>query len=210
MAKVLMVRANDRPSDQAVSVKMYQTFVESYRKAHPEDEIVELDLFAEKEQLPYYSAEAIHAITKKGQGLELTEKEQQLNKLIEAKLDQFLSVNKVVFAFPLWNFTVPAVLHTYIDYLAYPGKTFRYEQEGPVGLLTDKKVALLVARGGVYSEGPAVDAEMAARYMQVLMRFFGIQDITEVVIEGHNAFPDRAEEIVQEGLERVAKAAQEF
>lgn len=203
-----MVRANDRPSEQAVSVKMYQTFVQSYREAHPEDEIVELDLFAE--QLPYYNAEAINSMYKKGQGLDLTEKEQQIANRIEAKLDQFLAADKVMFAFPLWNFTVPAVLHTYIDYLCQAGKTFRYTPEGPVGLLPDKKVALLVARGGIYSEGPAAKQEMAMHYMETIMRFFGVQDLTQLVIEGHNAFPDRGAEIIQEGLERVAKAAQLF
>lgn len=210
MATVLMVRANDRPSNQAVSVQMYETFVQSYREAHPEDKIVELDLFAEKDQLPYYNAEAINGMYKKGQGLELTEKEQQLTNLIETKLNQFMSVDKVMFAFPLWNFTVPAVLHTYMDYLCQAGKTFRYTPEGPVGLLPDKKVALLVARGGIYSEGPNAEVEGAMRYMQAIMRFFGIQDLTQLVIEGHNAFPDRGEKIIQEGLERVAKAAQEF
>lgn len=210
MSTVLMVRANDRPSDQAVSVKMYETFVQSYRETHPEDEILKLDLFAEKEQLPYYNADAINAMYKKNQGLELTEEEEQRTRLIETKLNQFLTADKVMFAFPLWNFTIPAILHTYIDYLCQAGKTFRYTPEGPVGLLPDKKVALLVARGGIYSEGPAAEVEMAMRYMQAIMRFFGVQDLTQLVIEGHNAFPDRAEEIVQEGLERVAKAAQAF
>lgn len=57
------------------------------------------------------------------------------------------------------------MLHTYIDYLNRAGKTFKYTPEGPVGLIGDKKIALLNARGGVYSEGPAAGAEMAVKYL---------------------------------------------
>ena len=71
--------------------------------------------------------------------------------------------------FPLWNLTIPAVLHTYIDYLNRAGKTFKYTSQGQVGLLGDKKVALLNARGGIYSEGAAADMEMAVKYVSTMM-----------------------------------------
>ncbi|MCK9907401.1 NAD(P)H-dependent oxidoreductase, partial [Frankia sp. Cpl3] len=79
----------------------------------------------------------------------------------------------VVFAFPLWNFTVPAPLHTYVDYLSQAGKTFSYTAEGPVGLAGDKKVALLNARGGVYSEQPMASWEMAVNFITNVLTFWG-------------------------------------
>ncbi|MCM3586743.1 FMN-dependent NADH-azoreductase [Mesobacillus maritimus] len=208
MAKVLFIKANSRPIEQAVSVKLYYSFLENYKESHPEDEITELDLF--EENLPYYNTDMINGMFKLARELELTSAEQEATTLVNKYLNQFLEADKVVFAFPLWNFTVPAVLHTYMDYLAQAGKTFKYTPEGPVGLLPNKKVALLNARGGVYSEGPAQATEMAVNYVNTMLGFWGVKDITSVIIEGHNQYPDQAEEIIQKGLDDAANVAKEF
>lgn len=208
MSNVLFIKANSRPIEQAVSVKLYYSFLESYKASHPEDTITELDLF--EENLPYYDNDKINGMFKLSRGMDLTPSEKEATDLVNKYLDQFLAADKIVIAFPLWNFTVPAVLHTYLDYLAQAGKTFRYTAEGPVGLLTDKKVALLNARGGVYSEGPAQASEMAVNYVKTMFGFWGVQDITTVIIEGHNQFPDQSEKIIGDGLEKAAAVAKEF
>ncbi|MFA9559539.1 FMN-dependent NADH-azoreductase [Evansella sp. AB-rgal1] len=207
MTRVLFIKANSRPIEQAVSVKLYHTFLDAYKATHPEDEVTELDLF--EENLPYYGLDSINGMYKLANGFELTPSETQATNLVNKYLDQFLAADKVVFAFPLWNFTVPAVLHTYLDYLAQAGKTFRYTPEGPVGLLTDKKAVLLNARGGVYSEGPAQASEMAVNYVSTMLNFWGVKDITSVIIEGHNQFPDQAEEIIQKGLDEAVSVAKQ-
>lgn len=208
MSKVLFIKANDRPVEQAVSVKLYEAFVQSYKENHPNDEIAELDLFAEN--LPYYGNDLLTAMFKAGRGMELTAEEQKGAELVNKYLNQFADADKVMIAFPMWNFTVPAVLHTYVDYLSQAGKTFKYTAEGPVGLMGDKKVALLSARGGVYSEGPMAEIELANRYVRTVLGFWGISNITEVIVEGHNQFPDKAEEIVATGIEKAAKLAETF
>ena len=129
---------------------------------------------------------------------------------MEQYLNQFLAAEKVVFAFPLWNFTVPAPLITYISYLAQSGKTFKYTPEGPVGLAGDKKVVLLNARGSDYSTPEMNSVEMAVNYVKVMLNFWGISSPETVVIEGHNQYPDRAQEIIADGLEKVAQAASKF
>lgn len=208
MAKVLFIKANSRPADQAVSVQLYEAFLAQYKDTHPQDEIIELDLF--KENLPYYDTDKINGMFKLGKGMELTANEQEATDLVNRYLNQFLDVDKIVFAFPLWNFAAPAVLHTYLDYLAQAGKTFRYTPEGPVGLLPEKKVVLLNARGGVYSEGPAQANEMAVNYVTTMLRFWGVEDITNVIIEGHNQFPDEAESIIAKGIEQAKTVAKEW
>ncbi|MEK4028187.1 MULTISPECIES: FMN-dependent NADH-azoreductase [Bacillaceae] len=208
MSKVLFIKANPRPIDQSVSVKLYYAFLESYKETHPHDEITELDLF--QENLPYYGTDMINGMFKLAKGLELTTEEEAATVTVNKYLNPFLEADKVVIAFPLWNFTVPAALHTYLDYLSQAGKTFKYTPEGPVGLLTDKKVALLQARGGVYSEGPAQATEMSMNYVRTILGFWGVNDITTVIVEGHNQFPDRAEEIIEEGVRKAATAANTF
>lgn len=208
MTKVLFVKANNRPAEQAVSVKLYEAFLASYKEAHPNDTVVELDLY--KEELPYVGVDMINGTFKAGKGFDLTEEEAKAVAVADKYLNQFLEADKVVFGFPLWNLTIPAVLHTYIDYLNRAGKTFKYTPEGPVGLIGDKKIALLNARGGVYSEGSAAEVEMAVKYVASMMGFFGATNMETVVIEGHNQFPDKAEEIITAGLEEAAKVANKF
>lgn len=208
MATVLFVKANNRPAEQAVSVKLYEAFLANYKEAHPNDAVVELDLY--KEELPYVGVDMINGTFKAGKGFDLTEEEAKAVAVADKYLNQFLEADKVVFGFPLWNLTIPAVLHTYIDYLNRAGKTFKYTPEGPVGLIGDKKIALLNARGGVYSKGPAAEVEMAVKYVASMMGFFGATNMETVVIEGHNQFPDKAEEIITAGLEEAAKVASKF
>jgi len=184
MTTVLFVKANNRPSDQAVSVKLYDAFLASYKESHPNDTVVELDLY--KEELPYVGVDMINGTFKASRGFDLTAEEAKAVAVADKYLDQFLAADKVVFGFPLWNLTIPAVLHTYIDYLNRAGKTFKYTPEGPVGLIGNKKIALLNASGGVYSEGPKAAMEMAVKYVASMMNFFGVKDMEKVVIEGHN------------------------
>nr|WP_156187564.1 FMN-dependent NADH-azoreductase [Peribacillus loiseleuriae] len=208
MSKVLFIQVNDRPAEQAVSTKMYETFLKTYKEANRTDEIIELDLF--KEELPYYGNTAMTGVYKRNQGLELTTEEEKAANLVDKYLDQFLSVDKVVFAFPLWNSTVPAPLITYLSYLAQAGKMFNYTAEGPIGYAGDKKVMLLNARGSDFALEGMAAAEMAINLVKNIISLWGITNPETVVIEGHNQYPDRSQEIIADGLENVEKAAVKF
>lgn len=208
MSTVLFVKANGRPADQSATVKLYDSFLAAYKETHPQDTIQELDLFAE--ELPYYDVDTLTGLFKQGKGFELTAVEEQKAANVNKYLEQFLAADKVVFAFPLWNFTIPAQLLTYFFYIIQAGKTFAYTANGPQGLQPNKKVALLNARGGVYSEGPMAALEMSLNYAKTMMNFMGIQDVTTVVVEGHNQFPDKAEAILSEGVKNAANAAAAF
>ncbi|MEE3953956.1 FMN-dependent NADH-azoreductase [Peribacillus frigoritolerans] len=208
MTKVLFVKVNDRPADQAISSKMYDTFLQAYKETHRADEVTELDLF--KEELPYYGNTAITGLYKRNQGLELTAEEENAAKLVDQYLNQFMGMDKVVFAFPLWNSTVPAPLITYLSYLAQAGIMFNYTAEGPVGYAGDKKVMLLNARGSDYALEGMDSAEMAVSLVKNIIGLWGINNPETVVIEGHNQYPDRSQKIIADGLENVAKAAEAF
>jgi FMN-dependent NADH-azoreductase len=101
-------------------------------------------------------------------------------------------------------------LISYIAYLVRAGKTFKYTAEGPVGLLGDKNVVLLHARGGIYSEGPMASMESAIKPLKKALSLLGILQPIEVIIEGHHQLKDRAEEIISEGLKETAIVASGF
>ena len=125
-------------------------------------------------------------------------------------LDQFIAADKYVFVTPLWNFTIPPMMKAYLDNICIVNKTFKYTQNGSVGLLTDKKAVHIQARGGVYSSGPAAELELGDRYINTILSFVGITDKQSIIVEGMNETPDKADEIKKNAIKEARKVAQKF
>lgn len=206
---VLVVKANNRPASEAVSSKMYETFMEAVKDASNLN-VTTYDVF--EEDTPYFGQDLFNAFGKMQNGGELTDVEQRLVAAKQKAMDALSAADVVVFAFPLWNLTIPAKLQTFIDYVYAAGFAFKYDAEGNmINLMTDKKAIFLTARGGVYSTPEMQPMEMAANYMRnVFGGIFGMQIIGEVVIEGHNAMPDKAQDIIAAGLEQVKEVAKQL
>lgn len=207
MTNVLVIKANNRPD--GISTKMYETFVAEAAKVENAN-VTTFDVFAE--DMPYFGQDLFNAFGKVENGEELTELESRLLAAKQKAMDALTAADVVVIAFPLWNLTIPATLQTFIDYTYQAGFTFKYTPEGQaVQLMTDKKYIVLNARGGVYSSPEAQPMEMSVNYIKnVFGGVFGMQLIDEVIIEGHNAAADKADEIIASGLEKVVAAAQKL
>ncbi|KQL53806.1 FMN-dependent NADH-azoreductase [Heyndrickxia shackletonii] len=203
---VLVVKANNRPAEAGVSSKMYETFMETIKDAKNLNVSV-YDVFAE--DTPYFGQELFNAFGKVQNGEKLTDLEQRLLNAKQKAMDALTAADVVVFAFPLWNLTIPAKLQTFIDYVYAAGFAFKYDANGKmIQLMTDKKAIFLNARGGFYSTPETSQMEMSVNYMRnVFGGVFGMEIIDEVIIEGHNAMRDKAEQIIDEGLRRVTEVA---
>jgi len=51
-------------------------------------------------------------------------------------------------------------------------------------LVKGKKVYLIEASGGVYSDGPAKDLDFVEPYLRSILGFIGLTDITTLRVEG--------------------------
>jgi len=110
-------------------------------------------------------------------------------------VDELLAADVIVIAAPMINFTIPTSLKAWIDYVARAGRTFRYSEKGPEGLVTGKQVILVAARGGVYSgAGNALDFQVP--YLKGVLGFVGLTDIEVIEVEGTAYGPDAAEKAV--------------
>ena len=96
-------------------------------------------------------------------------------------IDELRTADTIVLGLPLYNFGVPSTLKAYFDHIARAGVTFRYTENGPVGLLTGKKAYVLAARGGIYAGTPQ-DTETP--YVRDFLAFLGITDVEFVYAEG--------------------------
>ncbi|MGE7694783.1 FMN-dependent NADH-azoreductase [Lysinibacillus sp. NPDC094177] len=198
---VLVVKANNRPD--GISTKMYDTFMENVQGVN----VTTFDVFSE--DMPYFGQDLFNAFGKVQNGEALTDIESRLLAAKQKAMDALTAADVVVFAFPLWNLTIPAKLQTFIDYVFQAGYTFKYNENGQLeGLMGDKKVVILNARGGYYSAPEAQPMEMSVNYIKNVVGMFGMEIIEEVIIEGHNASQDKAQEIIANGLEAVKKVAQ--
>lgn len=188
-----------------------KAFIETYKETNPTDEIVTLDLFTE--DIPNLDADVMSGWGKLRAGQQIdtlsTEELAKISRLNEI-LDQFIATDKMIFVTPMWNFSFPSVVKTYIDAVAVPGKTFRYTETGAVGLLHDKKVLHIQARGDFYSEGHLADEELGDRYLKHIMNFMGITEYEGLFIEGQAKMPNNAEKIKAAGIERAKQLAQSF
>lgn len=207
MKNVLVVKANNRPD--GISTKMFEAYIEEAKKINDINLRI-YDVF--EEDMPYIGQQLFDAFAKLSEGKELTELESRLFAAQQKAKDLVKEADIIVLAFPLWNLTIPAALHTFIDYIYQAGFMFKYNEQGQlIQLLTDKKYVILNARGGYYSSPEAQPMEMSVNYINnVLSNVAGMELLDEVIIEGHNAEPNRADEIIEEGLKRVKASAQKL
>lgn len=205
MTNVLLIKGNDRPSTDSVSVKMYEAFLQEVQKKE-EVAVTIYDVYAEN--TPFMGQVLFSAFNKLQNGSELSKEEQEILAAKQKAMDLVTAADVLVVAFPMWNLTIPAKLQTFIDYIFAAGYAFKYDEQGNmVPLLTDKKVILLGARGGVYSLPEMQALEMSANYLtNTFSGIFGMEILDTVIIEGHAAQPLQAEEIIQNGLEKVKES----
>ena len=103
----------------------------------------------------------------------------------QAALEEFLAADIVVVGVPMYNFSVPSQLKAWIDRIAVAGRTFRYTEKGPEGLVGGKTVIVASSRGGVFGPGtPGATFEHQESYLRAVFGFLGVTDIRFVRAEG--------------------------
>ena len=115
----------------------------------------------------------------------------------------------IVLAAPMYNFSVPSTLKAWLDHLARSGRTFRYTEKGPIGLLTGKRVYVVVSRGGFYGESsPAKSMEHQDSYLRAFFSFLGINDVTVIPVEGQGIGGEIAAQELAKARSAVATLVQ--
>lgn len=100
------------------------------------------------------------------------------------------NADTIVIGVPVYNFSIPATLKAWVDMIARARLTFRYTEDGPVGLLTGKKAYLVVATGGVPVGSPV---DFATPYLRHALAFVGITDVEIIAADRINS--DAAESL---------------
>lgn len=104
--------------------------------------------------------------------------------LSDALIDELFAADTIVVAVPMHNFGVPSTLKAWIDHVSRAGRTFSFGANGPQGLLKGKHAILVLASGGVYSNGQMKAFDFTEPYLRAVLGFLGITDVDVVRVEG--------------------------
>lgn len=80
----------------------------------------------------------------------------------------------LVLSVPMYNFSAPAAFKAWVDMIARARVTFKYTDNGPVGLLEGKKAYVISTSGGTPLNS---DADHLTDYLRKILSFIGITDI---------------------------------
>jgi FMN-dependent NADH-azoreductase len=108
----------------------------------------------------------------------------QAVELAETLIDELRAADIVVIGSAMTNFGPSTQLRAWFDRVIWPQVTFRYGESGVAGTLEGKKVYLVTASGGVFSEGPYAPFDYQSGYLKHLLGFIGMTDVSEVRVEG--------------------------
>lgn len=211
MKKLLYIIANPNSSELSFGRQVSDYLVSQYQALHPDHEVKVKDLYEEGVSLidaHYLSARRKQAT---GQAAALTESELAAVHAVDKNVDEFLAYDRYVIVVPMWNFGVPPLLKAYIDHVLVPGKTFKYTAQGPVGLLRedDRKMMIVEATGGFYSQGAAAKFNHCSTYLQDVFSFVGINQLKVLPVEG-TAIPGHNDTVVESSKKAAMLALQEF
>ncbi|MEX0351431.1 MAG: FMN-dependent NADH-azoreductase [Paracoccaceae bacterium] len=100
--------------------------------------------------------------------------------LSDSLVEEVKRADTIVIGLPIYNFSVPAAFKAWLDLIARAGLTFKYSENGPVGLLQGKRAVLAVASGGT---AVGSDYDFATGYARHVLGFIGITDVEIVAAD---------------------------
>lgn len=202
MSNILFVTSSPR-GEQSHSTRVASKLVDRLVGADPQAVVTRRDLHSDP--LPHIG-EAF-AIGSRKPAEARTADEADVVAVSDAAVDELLAADTIVIATGMINFGITSTLKAWVDNVLRAGRTFRYTDAGPEGLAKGKKAYLVIASGGVYSEGPAASFDHAEPYLRTVLGFIGITDVETIRIEGVALGPDVEQKAVATALDRTGELA---
>ncbi len=122
-------------------------------------------------------------------------------------VDELFAADTIILATGMINFNISSTLKSWLDHVMRSGKTFSYGAEGPKGLVTGKKVYVILASGGVYSDGPGAAFDHATPYLKTALGFIGMTDVEFIRIEGVAMGADAEAKAISSAIEQTNEFA---
>lgn len=129
----------------STSRKLTDAFSGAWRDRFGNDSVIERDLA--RAPLPYLTDHNVHFVAPlRPAGVTV---DAAADRLVDELVDELEAADAVVLGVPLYNYSIPATLKTWVDYVHIVGRT----TGGPSLPLAGRPVVLCTARGASYAAG---------------------------------------------------------
>lgn len=155
-------------NEKGVSTQLTSKLIDEFAK-HQDIDVTHRNLSSGT--IPHFNAETIEAIGDGKAGL------------ADTLISEVQDADVIVLGVPMYNFGIPSELKAWFDHIARAGITFKYTENGPVGLLGNKKVYVLTTRGGIHKDKPS---DIEVPFLKTMLGFLGLTDLTFIYAEGLN------------------------
>lgn len=173
---LLIVNAHPKIEETAsFSLNVLQHFLKTFRALYPNEEIEQIDLY--RDDVPLVDRTLLSGWEKMTKGEPLTDGEQNVTARSSKVLQQFKRAKKYVVVLPMHNFNIPSKLKDYMDNVLIARETFKYTENGAVGLLHDGRSMLVIqASGSIYTNNNFYTKnEFSHQYLQAIFTYLGLE-----------------------------------
>lgn len=128
----------------------------------------------------------------------LSKQDKEILKPSDDLVDELISSDVIIIGAPMYNFSIPGMLKSYLDQICRLGKTFDTNPEGFEGLLSNKTAYIIITTGGTPIGG---QDDFMTKYLIRVLDFIGISDVRFFVVDKFN--PDEAKQSMQSIIDNI-------
>ena len=184
MKKVLIINASVR-TERSYSRELSRLFVENHQSKHPQDVFTYREVGTET--IPNIDEPWIAGAFVKP--ADRTEANQKALRLSNELVNELKEHDIYVIATPMYNWSIPSGLKSYIDQIMRINETWKFRSGKPdgdyVGLLRGKKLFILSSRGDTgYGENEKNGyMNFQTTYLKFIFGMMGVKDITIISLD---------------------------
>lgn len=197
MKNILHIISSPR-MEVSASRKLGKAVVEKIKEKYPDALVKERDLT--KNSVPIL--EEIHINTFFTPAESHSPEQEEINEYSTGLISELQEADIIVIDSPMYNLSVPASLRAYFDFTSRAGYTFKYDENGPKGLLNNKKLYIAFTSGNIYSEGPYQVYDSNVPYVKNVFGLYGVSDVSVFRAEGLS-IPGIQETSLEKAIEAI-------
>jgi FMN-dependent NADH-azoreductase len=103
--------------------------------------------------------------------------------LSDQLIDEINAADTILIATPMYNFTVPSALKSWIDQIVRINRTFSFDGTNFTGLVKARRVVVVAAFGARGYGDSLAGADFVTPYLKFLFGFLGVSDVSVISAE---------------------------
>ncbi len=113
--------------------------------------------------------------------------------------EEFAMADEIILAAPFWEFMFPAVVNCYFEQISRVGVTFRYTQEGSVGLCRANSFKYIYTSGAYLTQ----EDKICEKYINKLTELYGISSFSSILVDGLDIQTNNSEALINDACEKI-------